>query len=94
MDLEGKDLAYWERNQLVCYLSKCNPSWMEYHPEEDIEWDKDWRNIVFIHFPEGLFSWHIPKWEIPYFEHLNFKKGNSWNGETSEEKYNQLRNKM
>ena len=91
--IQGKDLAYWERNQLVLYLSKIFPSWVEHHPKEDENWDKDWKNIIFIQFPEGLFSWHIYIEEMSYFEHLNFRKCNSWNGETLEQKYEMLRNK-
>ena len=43
-DLQGKDLAYWERNQLVAYLSKEFQSWLELHPKEDTSWENDWRN--------------------------------------------------
>lgn len=91
MELTGKDLAYWERNQLVLYLTKLFPSWLERHPNEDVNWEHDWRNIVFIQFPEGLFSWHIHDFEFDYFNHLSFKEGNSWDGCTSEQKYNRLR---
>ena len=90
MDIEGKDLAYWERNQLVCYLSKLFPAWLEKHPE-DPNWEKDWRNIVFIQLPEDLASWHIHDSELKYFDHLKFREGNSWNGHTLEEKYDLLR---
>jgi len=87
LKLTGKDLAYWERNQLVLYLSKIFPSWKERHPDEDIEWENDYKNIIFIQFPEGLFSWHISDSELDYFKHLKFKVGNSWNGTTTQEKY-------
>lgn len=87
-----KNQAYWERNQLVSYLSKIFPAWIEIHPSEDLEWENDWRNIVFINFPEGLFSWHIHDSEKKYFDHLEFKEGNSWDGSTKEEKYDRLRN--
>jgi hypothetical protein len=86
-----KDQAYWERNQLVCYLSKLFPSWIEYHPEQDIKWEKDWQNIVFIKFPEGIFSWHIHISEIFDFGHLRVFQGNSWDGTTTDEKYNKLK---
>lgn len=48
---EGKDLIYWERNQLVAHLSKIYPSWLEKHPLEDTHWENDWRNIIFIETP-------------------------------------------
>ncbi len=91
--LSEKDLAYWERNQLISYLSKEFLSWLEKHPEEDEEWEVEWRNIVFIDFPEGLFSWHIHDSEMEYFSHLRFREGNSWDGSTTEKKYETLRNK-
>lgn len=90
MELTGKDLAYWERNQLVLYLSKIFPSWLEKHPIEDIEWETEWRNIVFIQFPEGKYSWHIHDSEFEYFNYLSFKQGNSWDGSSTEEKYKKL----
>lgn len=51
IDKEGKDLAYWERNQLVAHLSKINTSWLQKHPLNDLQWEKEWRNIVFIETP-------------------------------------------
>ena len=94
MVMSEKDFAYWERNQLVLYLTKLFPSWLEIHPREDEKWESDWRNIVFVKFPEGLYSWHIHDSEIPYFKHLKFKEGNSWDGSTTQEKYDCLREKM
>lgn len=106
----GKDQAYWERNQLVCALSKIYPSWMELHPISDKDWDKDWRHIVFITIPSKVssgnlkyspgaplyfnkdlqLSWHIHDSEIDMFRHLQLKSGNSWDGHTTEEKYQRL----
>lgn len=100
----SKDQAYWERNQLVLALSKLYPSWMELHPLEDKEWDKEWRHIIFINIKvwngatlqqwnlpsTEQISWHIHDSEVPYFSHLELKKGNSWDGHTTEEKYERL----
>lgn len=88
-----KDQAYWERNQLVAYLSKIFRAWLEEHPPEDKTWEKDWRNIVFIAFPEGVYSWHIHDDEMPNFDHLYFKEGNSLDGSTTEQKYEALSRK-
>lgn len=90
MQLKGKDLAYWERNQLVRYLSKLFPSWLERHPSDDVEWEDDWRNIVFIQFPETLACWHIHDFEFDYFNHLEFHEGNSWDGSSLQMKYEKL----
>ncbi|MGA1868666.1 MAG: hypothetical protein ACMUJM_08960 [bacterium] len=46
-----KDNAYWERNQLVAALSKLFPSHLAKHPEDDKEWEDDWRTIVVINIP-------------------------------------------
>lgn len=105
--IKAKDQAYWERNQLVRALSKIYPSWMELHPLEDTEWEKDWRHIIFIEVPvrrlqqkhiQGGFwvtkkmqiSWHIHDSEVKDFDHLDLRKGNSWDGHTTEEKYERL----
>lgn len=106
----SKDQAYWERNQLVCALSKIYPSWMELHPYKDKSWDKDWRNIVFIEIPVRCepmnfypacmepwhtrsmqMSWHLHKDDVVYFKHLKKRRGNSWDGHTTEEKYERLK---
>lgn len=105
---KAKDNAYWERNQLVVALSKIYPSWLELHPLEDKDWEKDWRHIVFIEIPvrEDVYgdarniqryrvvkrqlSWHIHDSEVKYFQHLELRKGNSWDGHTTEEKYKRL----
>ena len=90
-ELEGqKDGAYSERNKLVSALSKLFPSWLEQHPEEDEEWEDDWRTIVFIQLPTGQASWHLHDSEINQFFHLEKKVGNSWDGHTTEEKYKRL----
>ena len=86
-----KEQGYFERNQLVRYLSTIFPSWTEKHSKEDPIWDIDWEDIVFIRFPEGLFSWHIKKSEMIFFEHLEFKEGDSWDGTTTEKKYYLMR---
>ena len=88
---EGKDLAYWERNQLVAHLSKIYPSWLEKHPAEDVTWEVEWRNIVVIETPGGQCSWHIHDSEICYFQHLTFREGSSWDGHSMEEKYKRLK---
>lgn len=85
-------MAYWERNQLLRYITFLFPSWLETHPIEDKTWEDDWRHIVFVHFPEGKYSWHIHDDEMEFFVHLDIREGNSWDGSTTEEKYRILRN--
>lgn len=87
---ESKDNAYWERNELVLFLTKIFPSYLARHPEEDKNWDDDWRWIVFVDAPTGQLSWHIHDNEFKKFSHLPQGK-NEWDGHTTTEKYNRLR---
>ena len=91
--IKEKNQAYWERNNLLSYISKILPSWLEKHPDDDTAWEIDWRNIVFIYFPEGVFSWHFQDSEIDLFDHLNFREGNSWDGITTADKYKKMKKK-
>ncbi len=93
---EEKDGAYKERDQLVAALSKIYPAWLERHPEEDKEWEDEWRWIVFVEIPTqdgrpSQLSWHLRDSELPFFDHLKRLAGNSWDGHTTEEKYERLR---
>jgi hypothetical protein len=99
---ELKNIAYWERNQLVLALSKVFPAWLERHPEEERDWDPEWRWIVYIEIPAearslhpdelgpAQLSWHIHDSEQPHFNHLPVRYGNSWDGHTTNEKYDRL----
>lgn len=90
-DAKGaKDAAYRERNCLVAALSKLLPAYMARHPDEDKEWEDDWRWIVFIESPRGQLSWHIHDSELPLFEHLEQVDDGQWDGHTTEEKYARL----
>lgn len=85
-----KDNAYSERNKLVAALSKIFPAWLETHPAEDKEWAEHWRTIVFIDSSVGQLSWHLHFSEVDMFKHLVHREGNSWDGHTTEEKYERL----
>ena len=83
---EEKNQAYSERNKLVAALSKLFPASLERHPDEDIEWEDDWRWIVFIDLPTGQVSWHIHDPEMSQFAHLVPHQGREWDGHTTEDK--------
>lgn len=89
---DGKNYAYYERNQLVAALTKIFPAWIERHPDADKTWDNDWRNIIFISLPTGQASWHIHDSEFDNFQHLptSAQGVQSWDGHTNEEKYERL----
>lgn len=100
--MEAKDIAYWERNQLVAAFSKIFPAWLGKHPEDDKEWDEQWRTIVYMEIPPEYrgnpekdfshqISWHIHDTDVPMFDHLNYKPDVLWDGHTTEEKYRRLR---
>ncbi|MFZ3043714.1 MAG: hypothetical protein WA058_01225, partial [Minisyncoccia bacterium] len=84
-----KDTAYRERNRLVLFLTRCYPSHRCSHPESDVSWERDWRNIICVHGPVGLMTWHIHDSELRMFEHLPFGESD-WDGHTTEEKYQRL----
>lgn len=87
---QSKDAAYAERDQLVAALSKLFPSFLARHPEADAEWDDDWRWIVFVELPTGQASWHIHDSELDWFDHLDRRDGQWWDGHTTGEKYERL----
>lgn len=86
---EAKDSAYKERDSLVACLSKLWPSHLCRHPDEDTEWEKDWRWIVCVHSPEGQLTWHIHDSELAAFGHLS-ESENHWDGHNTEEKYKRI----
>lgn len=45
-----KDQAYWERNQLIVFLSKQHPA----HLQRDTGQALHWRNVVCIHLVAGI----------------------------------------
>lgn len=87
---EAKDAAYTERNRLVALLAALFPSSLERHPEEDTEWDPEWRWICFIDLPTGSASWYIPDRELSLFDHVPRNQGRTWDGHTTEEKYRRV----
>lgn len=87
----AKNAAYSERNQLVALLSKVFPASLERHPEDDKDWEDDWRWIVFINLPSGQATWHIHDSELSLFDHLPREQGQRWDGHSTEQKYERCR---
>lgn len=92
LDTEGeaKDGAYDERNRLVAMLASLFPASLERHPDEDAEWENDWRWIVFIDLPTGQASWHIHDSQLSMFGHLKRMQGRKWDGHTNEQKWDRV----
>lgn len=82
--------AYYERNQLVAFISKLYPSHLSRHPESDKAWENDWRWIICIHSPAGQLTWHIHDSEKKHFKHLK-EKPEHWDGHTTPQKYARLK---
>jgi hypothetical protein len=102
--IRAKDQAYYERNQLVAYLSRLYPSHLSRHPEGDEDWDRDWMTVVCVHIGvqprpigdsifvelvEENLCWHIHDSEVPLFFHLEWGD-NDWDGHSTVEKYQRL----
>ncbi len=88
--VESKNNAYHERDMLVCALSKLFPAYLAQHDEADLEWENDWRWIVYVELPTGQVSWHIHDSEREMFNHLEVK-ANNWDGHNTERKYQRLK---
>jgi hypothetical protein len=61
-------------------------------PEDDPNWDPEWRNVVCIHLPSGHATWHIHISEMGWFDHLTNSplKPHEYDGHTTPEKYLRL----
>ena len=86
--------AYAERDKCVYAVAALAeklgyPVGMAKHPDNDVDWDDDWMNIVSIELPTGQVTWHIHDDEMPYFERFP-KIGNQWDGHSTEEKYQRV----
>ena len=88
---QAKTGAYRERNRLVALLASLYPSCLQRHPEEDTEWEDDWRWIVVVELPTGQATWHIQDSELEEFGHVSRDRRVEWDGHTHEEKYRRLR---
>ena len=82
--------VYSERNKLVAALTHFLPAHLMPHPNTDVSWDPEWRWIVCVDGPTGQMTWHIHDSELPMFDHLGRASVNTWDGHTTEEKYERL----
>jgi hypothetical protein len=93
-----KDAAYAERNKLVLLIASIYDSWLSRHPEEDKEWEDDWRWIVTVDINGDQATWHIHDSEYEQFTKAvgvrwcTPSKGTAplWDGHTTEEKYQRI----
>lgn len=81
--------VYWERNQLVAYLTHTHAAYIYSENNKEIKWEGSYF-LVFIILPEGQASWHVHKDELKYFAHLSLLNL-PWDGHTTEQKYKRMR---
>jgi hypothetical protein len=79
-----RDKAYRERAHLVAYLTAVYPSVMLTDSA-----DPDWP-IVFVSTPSGQMSWHIAATDTDLFQHVPSTTCATWDGHTTEQKYERL----
>lgn len=79
------DSVYRERARLVAYLAALHPSTIGYHDPEEPDWA-----VVIIELPTGQASWHVAPDDIDLFTRVTPSEINTWDGHTTEEKYDRL----
>lgn len=84
---------YRERNLCVALIAELAdlidiPAYIAEHEGE--EWDKEWRNVLFLELPTGQVSWHLHESEIENFPHIPRRPG-QWDGHSTEEKYKRIK---
>lgn len=80
------DAVYRERAHLVAHLATVYPSTIGPHDPNWPEW-----SVVIIDTPTGQMSWHVAPTDLDLFRHVATSTINTWDGHTTEEKYERLR---
>ncbi len=86
---EAKDAAYTERNRLVALLAALFPSSLEevpFGPKQlpVLTW---W---IIIELPTGSVAWQVAPDDLTLFAHVPRHQGRTWDGDTTEEKYQRI----
>ncbi|MFJ1865516.1 hypothetical protein ACIOD1_12875 [Streptomyces sp. NPDC088097] len=81
-----RDGAYRERAQLVAHLASLYPSTIGLTDPDAPDWP-----VVTINTPTGQMTWHISTIDLDLFEHVERSLGPVWDGHTTDEKYERLR---
>lgn len=84
-EIEKAARAYAERNKVVAALASVFPAYRYRNPEDEPGWF-----VVGIDLPTGQATWHFRDDELPLVEHLPETEV-SWDGHTTAEKYERLR---
>lgn len=82
VDLDAKaklDAVYSERMLVVSMLAKMSGCSYGLGKDDNIDWEDEWRNVVYIDLPQGQVSWHIAPTDMHLFEGFPEYTG-KWDG--------------
>jgi hypothetical protein len=79
------DSAYRERAYLIAHLATLYPSHIGYTDPKCPDWA-----VITVQLPTGQCSWHIAPSDMDLFTHVRPMTGSTWDGHTTEEKYQRL----
>jgi hypothetical protein len=87
VDVEAeRDGAYRERAHLVAHLASLYPSHIGLTDPNAPDWA-----VVTVETPTGQMTWHIAATDLGLFEHVERSLDPVWDGHTTEQKYERLR---
>lgn len=70
---------YSERMIVVCMLAKMSGCNYGLGKDDNVDWEDEWRNVVYIDLPEGQVSWHIAPQDMHMFDDFPAYQG-KWDG--------------
>jgi hypothetical protein len=79
------DSVYRERAHLVAHLAAVYRSTIGYHDPAEPDWA-----VVIVDLPTGQASWHVSPDDMDLFRHVRRADVNTWDGHSTEEKYQRL----
>jgi len=83
----GSMSIYRERAHLVAFLTTLYPSVGSYNDPEEPDFC-----VVYVESPVGQLRWHIHPDDMDLFEGLRIVEHHQWDGHTTDEKYQKLKN--
>lgn len=78
------DSVYRERAHLLAHLAAVYDAHFE-TDDQELDWP-----VLHIDFPTGQCCWHINVDDLDLFTHVLVRGGNTWDGHTTEEKYQRV----
>jgi len=78
---------YRERSYLVAFFARCYDSYLA----EPQDAEPGFSRCVYVQTREGQLSWHIADSDLDLFEGMPKQDVANWDGHTTEEKYERLK---